>query len=118
MEKQFNYKSLFDQALVKIKSVRDPRATRADLSDLRWHEVEQEIMFDFEGITLKKYGNVADAANKITISCLHFMISNLMLHYGCQTLCLQLFEHLSPNEDRLNDGVSASYSLQQKSPTD
>ena len=84
MEKQFNYKSLFDQALVKIKSVRDPRATRADLSDLRWHEVEQEIMFDFEEITLKKYGNVADAANKITISCLHFMISNLMLHYGYQ----------------------------------
>lgn len=84
VDKQFNYKYLFDQALVKIKSVRDPRATRADLSDFRWHEVEQEIMFDFEGGALRKYENIADAANKITISCLHFMIINLMLDYDYQ----------------------------------
>lgn len=82
MEKKFNYQNLFDQAIEKIKSVRDPRATRADLSDLRWHDVEKEVVFDFEGGALRNYKNVVDQTNKITVSCLHFMIINLMLHYG------------------------------------
>ena len=94
MEEQFNYKLLFDQALVKIKSIRDPRAARVDLSDLKWHEVEQEIMFDFEGVTLKKYKNVADAANMITVSCFHFMIIKLMLHYGYQVTEIKVQKEL------------------------
>lgn len=92
MEKQFNYEFLFDQALNKIKSVRDPRATRADLSDLRWHDVEKEVVFDFEGSTLRKYKNVTNAANSISVSCLHFMIIELMLHYGYQVSEIKLQE--------------------------
>ena len=36
MEREFDYEELFTQAIDKIKSVRDPRATRGDLSDPRW----------------------------------------------------------------------------------
>ena len=32
MDKKFNYASLFDQAIEKIKAVRDPRATRFELA--------------------------------------------------------------------------------------
>ena len=98
MDKKFNYASLFDQAIEKIKAVRDPRATRVDLSDLSWHQVEKEVIFDFEGAALKKYNNVAEAANKISVSCLHFMIINLMLHYGYQVGEIKLEDDSMKNQ--------------------
>lgn len=63
MEKKFNYSGLFEQALCRIKSIRDPHSTRPETADLR------------------KYHNVSVAANNISVSYLCFMITQLLKEY-------------------------------------
>lgn len=84
MEKKFNYSSLFEQALCRIKSVRDPHATRPETADLRWKDVESQVVFDFVEKDLRKYHNVSQAANSISLSCLCFMITQLLKEYDYQ----------------------------------
>ena len=81
MEKKFNYSNLFEQALCRIKSVRDPHATRPETADLRWKDVASQVVFDFVESDLRKYYNVSQAANNISISCLCFMITQLLKEY-------------------------------------
>lgn len=78
----FNYSSLFEQALAKIKSIRDPHSTRPETTDLRWKDVASQVIFDFVGSDLRKYHNVSQSANTISISCLCFMIVKLLEAYG------------------------------------
>ena len=54
--------------------------------------MEKEVIFDFGGNVLRKYNNVTEAANSISVSCLHFMIINLMLHYGYSVSEIKLQE--------------------------
>lgn len=86
MKDQFDYQRFFDQALSIIKSVRDPRATAPDTVDLKWNEVQQEIIFDFGGSALKKYTMVADAANKISTDCFHSIVIHRMLESGYEVV--------------------------------
>ena len=81
MEKAFNYSGLFAQALSRIKSIRDPHSTRPETADLRWRDVASQVVFDFIDSDLRKYHNVAEAANEISISCLCFMIQELLKKY-------------------------------------
>lgn len=81
MGKMFNYSGLFEQALSRIKSIRDPHATRPETSDLRWRDVASQVIFDFVDADLRKYHNVSEAANNISISCLCFMITQLLKEY-------------------------------------
>jgi len=82
MDKAFNYDGLFDQALSRIKSIRGPRATRSETSDLRWNDVAEQVIFKFVGNDLSKYYNVSKSADKISLSCLCFMIVELLKHYN------------------------------------
>ena len=44
---QFDYSILFDKALGRIKSVRDPHAAKPDTVDLNWNSVEENVVFEF-----------------------------------------------------------------------
>lgn len=92
MEKKFNYYSLFEQALCKIKSVRDPHATRPETADLRWKDVENQVIFNFVESNLRKYHNVSQVANNISISCLCFMITQLLKEYDFKTQVINVEE--------------------------
>lgn len=82
MDKYFNYAGLFDQALSRIKSIRDPRATKPETSDLRWKDVADQVIFKFIGNDLSKYYNVSQSANEISMSCICFMIIELLKRYN------------------------------------
>ena len=75
MEAEFNYKYLFDQAVQRIRGVRDPHSTRPETTDLKWDEVRKQVLFDFGGTEYEKYSNVLDAAQKTSISILSFIIA-------------------------------------------
>ena len=78
MAKNFDYSGLFEQALSRIKRIRDPHTTRPETADLRWNDVARQVTFDFVGSDLRKYFNVSKSANGISISCLCFMIVQLL----------------------------------------
>lgn len=84
MEKKFNYSGLFEQALRRIKSVRDPHATRPETADLRWKDIASQVIFDFVDSDLSKHHNVSQAANNISTSYLCFMITQLLKEYDYQ----------------------------------
>lgn len=81
MEKKFNYSGWFEQALCGIKKIRDPHSTRPETADLRWRDVASQVVFDFVETDLRKYHNVSVAANNISVSCLCFMITQLLKEY-------------------------------------
>ena len=81
MEKKFNYSSLFEQALSKIKSLRAPRADRLEVKDLQWDIVQEQALFNFGGEDFEKSVTVYKGANSISVSCLHFIISQLFKLY-------------------------------------
>lgn len=97
MGKTFNYSGLFEQALSRIKSIRDPHATRPETSDLRWKDVASQIVFDFVNADLRKYYNVSETANNISTSCLCFMITQLLKehNYSIQELNVKDAEGLA-----------------------
>lgn len=82
MDAEFNYKSLFDQAVQRIRGIRDPHSTRPETIDLKWDEVRKQVLFDFGGTEFEKYSSVLDAAQKISFSILSFIIQKLSEHYG------------------------------------
>ena len=77
MKEEFNYKRLFDQAVQRIKGIRNPHSTRPETTDLKWDEVRKQKLFDFGGTEYEKYSNVIDAAQRISISILSFIIQKL-----------------------------------------
>ena len=81
MAKNFDYSGLFEQALSRIKRIRDPHTTRPETADLRWNDVARQVTFDFVGSDLRKYFNVSKSANGISISYLCFMIVQLLREY-------------------------------------
>lgn len=83
LDKVFNYSSLFEQALSRIKSIRAPRADRLEVKDLQWDIVQKQALFNFGGEDFEKSVTVYNGANSISISCLHFMIGQLFKEYNC-----------------------------------
>lgn len=79
----FNYKSMFSQALQKIKNIRNPHAKKAGDDELRWEDVERQVIFDFGADELEEYSNTIKCANEISVSCLNAIIVYLAKeHYG------------------------------------
>lgn len=85
MEKKFNYSSLFEQALSRIKSLRAPRADRLEVKDLQWDIVQEQALFNFGGEDFEKSVTVYKGANSISVSCLHFIIGQLFKMYDYST---------------------------------
>lgn len=85
MEKKFNYSSLLEQALSRIKSLRAPRADRLEVKDLQWDIVQEQALFNFGGEDFEKSVTVYKGANSISVSCLHFIIGQLFKMYDYST---------------------------------
>lgn len=85
MDKKFNYSSLFEQALSRIKSLRAPRADRLEVKDLQWDIVQEQALFNFGGEDFEKSVTVYKEANNISVSYLHFIIDQLFKMYGHST---------------------------------
>ncbi len=49
---------------------------------MQWKDVENQVIFDFVGNDLQKYYNVSKRANEISLSCLCFIIIQLLKEYG------------------------------------
>ena len=86
MEKEFNYSSLFTQAIQKIKRVRNPHASKPEFSDMKWDDVRNELVFDFGGNEHEKYERIINAALNISISCMRVIIMKLGEIYGYKFL--------------------------------
>lgn len=117
----FDYECIFDQALRKIKCVRNPHASKPETSDLRWNVVREQALFDFGGSEHEKYERVIKAAKVISLSCLNFIILQMGRLYSrdfrsidiqnvenkqskiyfaikdCDTNCLLFFKEIEEN---------------------
>ena len=81
MEKQFNYTILFNQALSRIKAIRAPRSEKREIKDLEWDKVRKQILFDFDKSDIEKAANVYKGAKNISISCLEYIVKQLLKQY-------------------------------------
>ena len=104
---ELNYKHCFDQALQRIKSIRNPHATRPETTDLKWDEVRKQVLFDFGGMEYEKYSNVLEAAQKISISILSFIIQKLSAYYGKPLRLIDDNVHFDKTSDPLFTFVDA-----------
>ena len=77
MDKAVNYKGIFEKYLQQIKSVRNPKSERPEMTDLEWNRVLQQVVFDFGGHEFSKYTGVVEAARTISIRCLLEIIYHL-----------------------------------------
>lgn len=84
MEKNFDYSSLFAQALQRIKCVRNPHAANPDFKDMKWDDVRNKVVFDFGGNEHEKYERIITAARNISLSCVQIMIIKLGEIYNCE----------------------------------
>jgi hypothetical protein len=77
VDKAVNYKGIFEKYLQQIKSARNPKSERPEMTDLEWNRVIQQVVFDFGGYEFSKYTGVVEAARAISIRCLHEIIYHL-----------------------------------------
>ena len=78
----FNYSFMFNQALLRIKEVRDPHAQKPETIDLKWNIAESNALFRFNDAEYDKYSAVLTAAGRISISCMNEIIKILLRQYG------------------------------------
>ena len=75
-------KTAFQSALSRIKALRDPHAESQETNDLMWNDVEQQVVFDFVERDLEWFYFVSRETEKISVSCLCFIIRNLLKEYN------------------------------------
>ncbi len=81
MKHPFDYDFMFNQALQRIRAIRNPNASNPYAID---RSVKKQQLFDYDGEKIMEYSNVIDAAKNVSQSILKEII-----------LCL--FERYSPN---------------------
>ncbi len=81
MSENFNYKVFFDEALQRIKCIRDPHAARPEKADMKWNVVERQKLFNFGGERFRNYSYVINATKMISVSCLNAIIVHLSKHF-------------------------------------
>ena len=82
MTDYFNYSVFFDQALQRIKAVRNPNSDIPEKMDLGWDIVSRNQLFNFVGNDFLKIKNVTEYAQKISLSCLGAIVQNLFREYN------------------------------------
>lgn len=78
MQKAFDYNQHFDDALRKIKSIRDPHAKLIERSDLGWNKVQQQRFTNIGGNDFDRYVEVVNAARTYTINAVLTIIMQLI----------------------------------------
>jgi hypothetical protein len=76
-----DYSFMFEQALQKIKTVREPHSENPEPTALKWNQVVQQALFNFGGRDYEKYTNVIVASKKISISCINIILIQLLGQY-------------------------------------
>ena len=71
------YREIFTKYLQRVKSIRNPKAERPEITDLGWNRVLQNIVFDFGGFEFTRYSDIIYAAKNISIQCLNEVIYHL-----------------------------------------
>lgn len=79
---EFNYSYMFNQALLRIKEVRDPHAQKPETIDLKWNVAESNALFRFNDAEYDKHSAVLNAAGRISVSCMNEIIKLLLQQYG------------------------------------
>lgn len=82
MESYFDYLKVFNQALQKIKCIRNPHASNPEFEDMGWNDVRSQVVFDFGGNEHEKYERIVNSALNISISYVQFIILQLGKIYG------------------------------------
>lgn len=76
------YRSLFGQALQKIKLCRDPHDKLPEIQLLGWNTVEQQEMFDLGFREISAREAIARDAKAISIDCFSVIVKTLFHDYG------------------------------------
>ena len=87
MEKQFDYDFMFNQALQRIRAIRNPKASNPYALD---HSVIKQQLFDYDGEKIKEYSEVIDAAKNVSQSIL---IEIILCLFECYNLNIQQLEY-------------------------
>ena len=82
MEAVFDYNVILNQAVQKIRDIREPRSISSFHRDARMQIMEEEARFDFGGHDYDTYVNAVSVAEEISISGLRFIICTLLDRYG------------------------------------
>ena len=78
MARSINYNQIFEQAFQEIRMIRDPHASSPEYSDLKWNDIQKEVLFDFGGKEFTKYSLCMEAARKISLLYLKAIIQNML----------------------------------------
>lgn len=80
MQKVFDYSQHFDDALRKIKSIRDPHAKLIERSDLGWDKVQQQRITNIAGNDFDRYFHVVTFARKYTVET----VCGIIIQFLCE----------------------------------
>lgn len=78
MKQPFDYDFMFNQALQRIRAIRNPNASNPYAID---YDVKRQILFDYGGDKFTEYSAVITAANNVSQSILIEIIRCLFEHY-------------------------------------
>ena len=78
----FNYSYMFNQALLRIKDIRDPHAEKPETIDLKWDIAEENALFRFNDSEFDKHSAVLSGANRVSVSCMNEIVKILLQQYG------------------------------------
>ena len=84
----FNYNILLNQALQKVRNIRDPRSIRQEYVHYGLSEVQDDHVVSIGGTSYRTYSEMVTAAHNITLDCLKVTLYYLFKH------CPPSIEHL------------------------
>lgn len=82
MESGFNYNILLNQALDKIRNIRDPRSLHQEYVLYGLKESQSNSAVSIGGEAFTTYSDIVESAQAVTIQCLEMTIFYLLQHYG------------------------------------
>ena len=82
MESGFNYNILLNQALDKIRNIRDPRSLHQEYVLYGLKESQSNSAVSIGGEAFATYSDIVESAQAVTIQCLEMTIFYLLQHYG------------------------------------
>lgn len=88
----FNYKSIFDNALMEIRNLRNPSAKRADECFYNWDDVKNNAYFNFGGQRQEEYTKLVEYARKRSVETICSIIGFMNNAFGKKLELVNEFE--------------------------
>lgn len=77
MKNRLDYEAIFEKYFSIIRSYRDPKSEKTELSDFNWNETVQQNILCFNNTEFKKYNQNIENASFISVKCLEEIICRL-----------------------------------------